>query len=253
MGLARVKYATLKKMDRLQVSGLKKLNAYFYRKTEGKNRPVFLDTKETCNELLSLDENIETICEELNQILPNHHEIPKYYDVDHLQSYISGKVDRSTDIKNGWKVFMLYLMGDNVKSNQKQCPKTTELLLKIPHLYQAFFSILDPGKSILKHSGPYFGYIRYHLAIKVPALNPPELIIKDQSYCWKKGQSILFDDTWPHEVKNKSNEIRVVLIVDILRPMPLIPHLINKTVSWLFIRNFYGKKVHKNINKLKGI
>jgi hypothetical protein len=30
-------------------------------------------------------------------------------------------------------------------ANQKKCPRTTALLAKIPNLYQAFFSILDPG------------------------------------------------------------------------------------------------------------
>ena len=44
---------------------------------------------------------------------------------------------------------------------------------------------------------------------------------------WKEGESILFDDSWEHEVYNKSNDIRVVLIVDFLRPMPFHLHAIN--------------------------
>jgi aspartyl/asparaginyl beta-hydroxylase (cupin superfamily) len=39
-------------------------------------------------------------------------------------------------------------------------------------LFQAFFSILDGGKSIPRHAAPYRGYLRYHLGLKVPKLLP---------------------------------------------------------------------------------
>lgn len=233
----------------LQNTSLKKLNSYFYKYTGGPNRPVFFDIGRTCPELLEFDRHFEAIRYELISILPQQEKIPRYYDVDHLQAYISGGVDKSDKVKKGWKVFMLYLMGINAKANQQLCPQTTAVLRKIPNLYQAFFSILDPGKSILKHQGPFLGYLRYHLALKVPQNDPPILNIKDERYCWEEGKSMLFDDTWPHDVQNNSRDLRVVLIVDILRPMPFVPHLINKCVSRLFIKNLYGKKVYNNLKK----
>jgi aspartyl/asparaginyl beta-hydroxylase (cupin superfamily) len=41
------------------------------------------------------------------------------------------------------------------------------------------------------------------------------------------GGAILFDDNWEHEVYNKCNDLRVVLIVDFLRPMPFHLHAVN--------------------------
>lgn len=240
--------ALTNRLDALQKRSFKWVNAYFLKHAGGSSRPVFYDTENTCPALLEFDRNFAAVRAELTALLPQQNAIPRYYDIDHLQAYISGGVDTSTDgIRKGWKVFMLYLMGIDATSNQECCPQTTAILKKIPNLYQAFFSILDPEKSIRQHQGPFIGYLRYHLALQVPTDAPPVLNIKDQQYCWAEGKSVLFDDTWSHDVQNSSKHVRVVLIVDILRPMPLVPHVLNKIVSRFFIKNLYGKKVYKNL------
>ena len=45
---------------------------------------------------------------------------------------------------------------------------TCRVLEGVPNLLQAFFSVLDPGKSIPLHKGPYLGYLRYHLGLHSP-------------------------------------------------------------------------------------
>ena len=112
--------------------------------------------------------------------------------------------------------------------NQAKCPRTTGLIGKIPGVVSAFFSILDPGKSIPAHRGPYLGYLRYHLALRVPKNNPPKMRVKDEFHL--SGKSIVFDDSLEHEVYNKSDETRVVLIVDFLRPMNLPAHALNVAI-----------------------
>jgi aspartate beta-hydroxylase/beta-hydroxylase len=117
------------------------------------------------------------------------------------------------------------------------------LLKTIPNLSQVFFSILEPGKSIPKHNGPYMGYLRYHLGIQVPKKNPPQIIINDQPYTWREGEAVFFDDSWAHEVNNTSDDYRAVLIIDVLRPMPLIPHMLNKFVINILAKYSYGRQV----------
>ena len=47
------------------------------------------------------------------------------------------------------------------------------------------------------------------------------------------GEALLWDDTYPHEVWNRSSEVRVALLLDVWRKdMPL--HL--KLLSWTFMR-----------------
>ncbi len=118
---------------------------------------------------------------------------------------------------------MLYLMGEKPLKNWELCPKTSAMLDQIPNLFQSFFSILEPHTPVPPHSAPYGGYLRYHLPIIIPTDVPPQLRVKAQMHTWREREGVLFDDTWDHEVFNESDFIRVVLVVDVLRPMPRIP------------------------------
>jgi aspartyl/asparaginyl beta-hydroxylase (cupin superfamily) len=210
--------------------------------TGGKRRPVFFEIETTCPELRELDRHFPAIREELLGVLGNKQEIPRYHEVDRMEEYISNTVD--TD--KGWKVFFLYAMGEKPEANCARCPRTSALLDRVPNRMQAFFSILEAGKSIPTHCGPYRGYIRYHLGLVVPENDPPTIRIRDQFYTWKEGESVLFDDSWDHEVFNKSDGDRVVLIVDIRRPMPLLLDSINRFVESV-MRIVYGKQILKKL------
>lgn len=126
-------------------------------------------------------------------------------------------------------------------------PRTIAALKKVPNLFQASFSILDPGKSIPAHNGPYYGYLRYHLGIEVPDDDPPQIRIRDHVHTWRDGESVLFDDSWNHEVINNCAERRVVLIVDVLRPMPRRQHLANRSFAFV-LRFFYGRMLLRRLN-----
>lgn len=186
------------------------------------NRPVFYDIDETKPELRRLDENWETILAELQQVLPQQSNMPRYHEMDALQEGISNLDDKA------WRVYFL-AMGWAGKDfpMRASCPKTVELLDGIPNLLQAFFSILEPGKDVPHHEDPMMHYLRYHLALIVPDEDPPKIRVKDQFYTWKTGESMVFDDSWDHEVFNQAKSERVVLVVDFLRPVPWPMHLLN--------------------------
>src|SRR5215813_10642588 len=133
---------------------------------------------------------------------------------------------------SNWRVFFFEAMGRKVRLNRRLCPKTSALIDSVPKVFQACFSILEPKKSVPAHCGLYNGYLRYHLGIEVPRATPPSIRIKDQHYTWQEGEGVLFDDTWSHEIKNECSEIRVVLIVDILRPMRGMAGLVNWAMFW---------------------
>jgi aspartyl/asparaginyl beta-hydroxylase (cupin superfamily) len=215
------------------------LNAFFDRYTGGKGRSAFFDIDTTFPALNRLTQNQAPIKEELERILTAKPAMPKYHEIDFTQFSVSGKLDKEKD----WKVFMLYAMGERPAANRALCPKTCALLDEVPDLFQAFFSILEGGKSVPRHTGPYRGYLRYHLALKVPKENPPSIRVKDQWYVWQEGQAVLFDDSHHHQIVNRANEDRVVLIVDVLRPMPPLPHLVNRLMTRFVIRYVYAKGV----------
>ena len=191
------------------------LNSLFYRYAGRDRRPVFFDIDETKPELRRLEEQFEVIEEELGRVLPNLDGIPRYHEIDPGQNYISGGDELA------WKVLVLYVWGSKGNlPNRELVPRTMDLVAGIPDVCQAFFSILEPGKNVPAHNGPSFGFLRYHLAMRVPKKAPPSIRVKDQVYTWKYREGMLFDDSWNHEVMNESEEVRVCLVVDFLRPMP---------------------------------
>jgi aspartate beta-hydroxylase/beta-hydroxylase len=220
------------------------LNRRIYERL-GEDRPAFHDQAATYPRLQILNANADVIRAEMERLLPARDQIPRYHDISDREQYISGTVDPD----RSWRVFMLKSLVGKVQANQVRCPQTSALIDQIPNVFQAFFSILDPGKSIPAHCGEFYGYLRYHLALRVPTQNPPSMRVKDRIHTWVDGESIVFDDSCEHEVYNKSPEIRVVLIVDLLRPLPLHLHVLNWLVTRLFMR--HGTEAKVFLNKLK--
>jgi aspartyl/asparaginyl beta-hydroxylase (cupin superfamily) len=218
------------------------LNKFYDLHIGGPRRPVFFDIAQTRPELLELDRNFQVIREELMAILPEKRAIPRYHELDQMQYNISARVDPDKD----WKIYPLNIMGVQPEAFCLRCPRTTALLQGIPGLFEAFFSILEGGKSIPAHEGPYRGYLRYHLGLLVPEKNPPSIRLKDQVYTWKEGESVLFDDSWEHEVYNQCEGDRVVLIVDIRRPMPIPFDTVNRLAQSI-MKPLYGRHILKRL------
>jgi aspartyl/asparaginyl beta-hydroxylase (cupin superfamily) len=218
------------------------LNKFYDLHVGGARRPIFHDIAATRPELLELDRNYPVIREELLGILPDKQSIPRYHELDEMQYNISARVAPEKD----WKVFPLDIMGVRPPAFCSRCPRTTALLDGIPGLFEAFFSILEGGKAIPAHEGPYRGYLRYHLGIVVPEDNPPSIRLKDQVYTWQEGRSVLFDDSWEHEVYNQCDSDRVVLIIDIRRPMPQPYDAVNR-MTQAVMKRVYGRHILKRL------
>lgn len=238
----------LEKYVQAALSGLitslhKRLNKWFRKTAGGDKRPVVFDIDKTVPELREIEKAFPEIRSEFLVASKQVAVMPTFHELDPLQRGISATTPYD------WRMFYLYAMGDVAEENAALCPATIAALQKIPHLFQASFSILDPGKSIPEHDGPYFGYLRYHLGIEVPTDDPPSIRIRDHVHTWKEGESVLFDDSWKHEVTNNSAQRRVVLIVDVLRPMPMMQNLANRFFTFSVIRFLYGRMVLRRLEQ----
>ena len=210
----------------------------------GSRRPVFFDIDRTMPELRAIDAAYDEIREELERLLPQQDRMPRYHELDDDLLYSSGRFHRD----KRWSVFVLYCYGAWPEENRRLCPKTCAALEKVPYVNQAFFSILDPGKAIPPHTGPSRAYLRYHLGLRVPKHHPPKIRVKDELYTWKEGESVLFDDSWEHEIYNQSDGVRAVLIVDVMRPFvaPVFwcNLVLRKLSAW-----FYGRRIVAQADK----
>ena len=174
----------------------------------------------------TLEANWEVIRAELDQVLKTPERIPNFQDISPDQANIT------RDDK--WKSYFLYGYGYKMTDNCDQCPETTRIIESIPGMFTAFFSVLAPGKHIPRHRGPYRGLLRCHLALAVP--RPREacwIEVGEDTTTWEEGRCIVFDDTYKHRVENNTGGVRVVLFLDVLRPLRFPASLVNRIMLQL--------------------
>jgi beta-hydroxylase len=151
---------------------------------------------------------------ELDALLPRLREVPN------AQDAFKGQEALTTDDK--WKTFV-FLRGAGVweDANCRACPQTRRALEQIPGLEHAMFSILAPGKKLPAHFGPYAGLIDCHLGLRVPAdADNCKLRVGGTVVSWQQGKMLAFDDSLEHEVWNNTPELRAVLLLYVVRPLP---------------------------------
>jgi beta-hydroxylase len=174
---------------------------------------------ETFTWIAGLEEHWDEIRAELDRLLLRHGELPNFQDISVDQS-------RLTD-DDRWKTYFFYAYGVRSSGNCARCPTTACLVRGVPGMTTAFFSILSPGKHIPEHRGPYKGVLRYHLGLRVPEpADECAINVGGQVAHWREGGSLLFDDTYPHQAWNEGDGLRVVLFMDVVRPL-------RPPVSWL--------------------
>ena len=165
---------------------------------------------------------------ELDRVLVRQSELPSFQDI-------------STDVKtissdSGWKTFFLVGFGVRSEQNIRACPQTWEAVQKIPGLKTAMFSIFEPGKHLPAHRGPYNGVLRLHLGMIVP--EPADKLairVKDQICRWQEGKALIFDDAYEHEAWNHTDETRVVLFIDFVKPLKFPARFVNWTLMNLAV------------------
>ena len=84
---------------------------------------------------------------ELDRALTCKDDLPGFHELSTDVSVISQ--DR------GWKAFFLCGYGFRSANNTKACPETWRVCQNIPGLITAMFSILEAGKHVPPHRGPY--------------------------------------------------------------------------------------------------
>jgi ornithine lipid ester-linked acyl 2-hydroxylase len=176
-----------------------------------------------------LEKNWLQIRHELDRVLPYTRDIPNFQDLS--------EENRAITDDDRWKTFFFYAWGVRLQSNCERCPATAALLGRIDGMKSAFYSIMLPHKYLPPHRGPYAGVLRYHLGLIVPDVQRCRIRVGNQIGHWQEGRSLIFDDTFEHEVWNDSDGVRVVLFVDIARPLPSALALVNETVMRLIARS----------------
>jgi beta-hydroxylase len=123
-----------------------------------------------------------------------------------------------------WNVFPLFAYDTTNDANCASMPHLYKILKQIPSVKLAMLSVISGGAQIPTHCGFYKGVLRVHLTLHTdtPTTEAGEaqryIEVGKQTYAWKDGQMVAFDDTFPHKVINNIPGRRVVLFLDVDRP-----------------------------------
>ncbi|WP_294044632.1 aspartyl/asparaginyl beta-hydroxylase domain-containing protein [Sphingomonas sp.] len=146
-----------------------------------------------------------------------------------------------------WRSFFLWGYGYSVEENLARCPVTSATVAEIPDLNSAFFSILAPGTHIPPHRGVTKGLITCHLGLIVPRDGDVRMRIDDRIVRWAEGETLVFDDTYDHEVWNDAASIRVVLLIQIKRPLRNPGRWIAETFLNIVRRSAFVQEARDNV------
>lgn len=157
-----------------------------------------------------------------SQLVGANQQDPGYYDVGFR-----------TFFKYGWRKFYLNWYGYEHQSAQRLCPVTLSVLRQIPQIRGAMFSMLPPHSELTLHSDPLACSLRYHFGLQVP--NSPACFINvdGEARHWRDNEALIFDETYPHFVRNDTDQSRLILMCDIERPMYWPGRLFNACYSLL--------------------
>jgi aspartyl/asparaginyl beta-hydroxylase (cupin superfamily) len=129
---------------------------------------------------------------------------------------------RELNQNRDWTAIHLLRNGARVEANARHCPETLKAIAKLPQPRvpgaspNAMFSLLAPRTRIPPHTGVANTRLVCHLPLIVP--RDCGFRVGATTREWKVGEAFVFDDTIEHEAWNESDELRVVLIVDLWPP-----------------------------------
>ena len=182
------------------------------------------------------------IREELDRVLVRKADLPNVQDITADAAAIS----RDSD----WKIFPLIAYGIRSQPNIEMCPRTWRIVQGIPGLKTAMFSILEPGKRIPPHRGPYNGVLRLHLGLLIP--EPRERLairVGPEQRHWQEGRVLIFDDAYEHEAWNETGQLRVVLFVDFEKPLRFPANALNRLLLGLALFTPFLREGGENLRR----
>ena len=143
--------------------------------------------------------------------------VPRFHEI------MPAQMDISANDAKDWRMFVMKVYGAEIKDNMAVCPALAELIRSNPDVLSASLSFLAPHKHIPRHRGPFRGVLRFQLGLSVPLAEDGQpatiLSLDDREYRVGSGDCLLWDDTYPHEVWNRSEQLRVALLLDVRRPL----------------------------------
>jgi aspartate beta-hydroxylase len=161
------------------------------------------------------------IQEELGEVLEGSSKLEPFLQIDSKhaeEEYLAGDAQ-----SRSWDAYFFYRHGKHFDETRATCPKTSSILALLPltriadHAPEVLFSVLAPQTHIKPHYGVTNTRVVTHLPLMIPQ-GDCRLVVGGVPHPWQEGRCVTFDDTFLHEAWNRTDQRRVVLILDTWNP-----------------------------------
>lgn len=151
---------------------------------------------------------------------------------------------------DAWRSFFLIGYGHEVPENIARAPQTAALVRQIPQLNSAFFSILAPGAHIVRHRGVSKSFFTAHLGLVVPTDREGCKMQVDERFVhWRNGEWTVFDDTYEHEIWNRTGEPRIILLCQVGRPLRAPGNWLARGFEWYLKRSPFVTEAKRELSQ----
>jgi beta-hydroxylase len=159
-----------------------------------------------------LEANAPTIRAEAEMLLRDRMSVPSIREISPDHSKIA--------LDDKWRSFFLWGYGVKIEANCVRCPQTAQILENIPGLLSAFYSVMLAGAHVPRHTGPTKAILTAHLGLIIPLRRERcHMQVAENDVVWEEGKVVVFDDMFPHEVWNDTDEDRIILLIHLKRPL----------------------------------
>ncbi len=159
----------------------------------------------------------------------------------------------SVPVVGAWELLPLRTHRGWVAPVTRHFPATVRLLRRIPELRCADLAVLRAGSSIAAHHGTNWGVLRAHLALRVPGgAGRCELTFPADSASqpWRDGEAFIFDDMREHGAVNERSGDRLVLLIEVDRPLPQPVHAVNRLALSAYRFHPVVRATHKRLRSV---
>lgn len=153
-----------------------------------------------------------------------------------IKEHLNKNIGKETNKTTAWRLFPIILNGKHFRDDDL-CKNTYNILNKYNmgnknKILNAGFSLLEPGCHIGLHKDYNKTFYRLHIPLVVPNNNKlfDTFITKEEAHdnqiavlqvendyrVWKENDYFILDDTYEHDAWNNSNEIRIVMLIDLI-------------------------------------
>ena len=170
----------------------------------------------------------QSIRDEAVVVAQQMHRVPRFHEIVREQTAISANDQRD------WRMLILKAYGAEFPRNMAACPNLAASVAAAPEVLSASISIPCTTQTHPRASRA----VSRRVALLSRGLSMPRaadgrpaavLNIDGTEHRLADGEFLLWDDTFPHEVINDSDEVRTVLLLDVWRRgMPLDMRLLSR-------------------------